>query len=131
MSNIPKSEARVMAEEWIYAKCVKDIPKSVSDIELGYCYAAEIKVAQGFTLLKIGATRSAKTRLQNFGSKAKSFYVSPPHSNFWQNEEILHNSFEKYRVPARPNQGSRAEFFNISMDYFIKHLPALTYETKK
>ncbi len=97
----------------------------------GFVYAARIDVAQRFTLLKIGATCSPYTRLSNFGKKASLFCVSPPCTNFWENEEILHAFFAEYRVPPRPHHGSQAEFFNLSMPYFLSHLPLLEYAQEK
>lgn len=118
-----------MIKQWIYsnkrsafAKLDKGLNK-----DYGFVYAAKINVLQGFTLLKIGATRTPYTRFSNFGNKANLFCVSPPCMNFWENEEILHQFFAKYRVPARPHQSSQAEFFNLSMPYFLEHLPQLEY----
>lgn len=94
----------------------------------GYVYVVKIKVTQNFSLLKIGATRDYKTRLQNYSSKtATIFCVSKPHLNFWENEEILHEAFKDFRVPARPHQGSRAEFFNMKLTDFFANMPDLIY----
>lgn len=122
-----------MIRGWIYSNkksAFKNMEKGLS-LEYGFIYAARIDVAQGFTLLKIGATRSPLTRLSNFEKKASLFCVSPPHVNFFENEEAIHEFFAKYRVPARPHKGIQAEFFNLSMPYFLEHLPALTYMKEK
>lgn len=122
-----------MIKGWTYSNKRNTFSKFVSTLsnDCGFLYAARIDVVQGFSLLKIGATRSPMVRLQNFGKKSSLFCVSPPHINFWENEEKLHAFFEKYRVPARPNNGSRAELFNLSMPYFLDHLPLLDYATTK
>lgn len=97
----------------------------------GFVYAARIDVVQGFTLLKIGATQSPYFRMSNFGDKASLFCVSPPCTNFWENEDILHQFFAAYRVPRRPHQGAQAELFNLSMPYFLSHLPQLHYAQER
>lgn len=123
-----------MIKEWTYSKEKSAFRKLGQEAEKGYgfVYAIRIEVAQGFTLLKIGATRDLQTRFSNFNKRtATLFCVSPAHANFWENEEILHNTFAEYRVPPRPGRGVQAEFFNLSMPYFLKHLPALIYEKEK
>lgn len=124
---------KMMIRGWIYSNkksAFKNLGNGLS-LDYGFIYAARIDVVQGFTLLKIGATRSPFSRLSNFGSKASLFCVSLPHINFFENEEALHEFFAKYRVPARPHQGAQAEFFNLSMPYFLEHLPMLTYTQEK
>lgn len=120
-----------MIKGWEYSnerKCLLKRSKKPNE-EFGYVYAIRIEVAQGFSLLKIGATRNPKDRFLNFSKcKATLFCISPPHRNFWENEEILHNTFAKYRVPSRPEKGVQAEFFNLSMPYFLSHLPELFYK---
>lgn len=123
-----------MIKQWMYSNQKSALYKINQDYDrdFGFVYAVKIEVTQGFTLLKIGATSSLRSRLPNFGSSyAKLFCVSPLHKNFWENEEIIHAHFSKYRVPARPGKGVQAEFFNLSMPYFLSHLPPLTYEHKK
>lgn len=98
------------------------------DSKMGFCYVVKIPIIQGVSLIKIGATGSPKTRLTNIGRKGTIFCISPPHLNFWQNEEKLHDEFSKFRVPARPGKGVQAELFNISLKYFFEHLPEMSYE---
>lgn len=121
-----------MIKGWKYSKKRGDFHEldKIRNIDdnYGFVYAARIDVCQGFRLIKIGATRTPQARLQCFGAKASLFCVSPPHRNFWENEEILHEFFRKYRVPARPGKSIQSEFFNMSIPYFIDHLPSLTYE---
>ena len=133
ISNMLRYRAKMMIRRWLYSNkksALKNLDYGLGP-DYGFIYAARIDVAQGFTLLKIGATRSPNSRLRNFGRKASLFCVSPPHVNFFENEEVLHQFFAKYRVPARPHQGAQAEFFNLSMPYFLEHLPMLTYEQEK
>ena len=130
---MPRYKAKKMVRQWIYSNKKSAFNKMGAGLgpNYGFVYAARIDVMQGFTLLKIGATRSPYSRLSNMGSKASLFCVSPPCINFWENEELLHEFFAEYRVPARPHQGARAEFFNLSMPYFIEHLLVLTYAQEK
>lgn len=118
-----------MIRQWTYSNktaAFKNLGAGLS-ADYGFVYAARIEVIQGFTLLKIGATGMPKIRLENLGNKASLFCVSPACVNFFENEEILHEFFKEYRVPKRPHQGSQAEFFNLSIPYFMKNLPPLTY----
>ena len=122
-----------MIKKWQYGPKYTNF--SYSDLEenpeFGCCYVAKIPVLQGFSLLKIGATRMPKMRFTNIGKKGTIFCMSPPHLNFWQNEEILHKHFQDCRVPPRPGRGVRGEFFNISLKYFFENLPDIKYETNK
>lgn len=116
-----------MPKKWkCYTSC--SVLQHNSDFKMGFCYAVKIPIVQGFSLIKIGATGSPKSRLTNIGKKGTIFCISPPHLNFWQNEEILHEKFSKFRVPARPGKGVQAEFFNINLKYFFEHLPEMSYE---
>lgn len=121
-----------MIKGWTYSKeksAFSKLGRGLSN-DYGFVYAIRIEVAQGFTLLKIGATRNPSARFSSFNKRtATLFCVSPAHTNFWESEEILHKAFSKYRVPARPGKGVQAEFFNLSMPYFLEHLPSLNYST--
>lgn len=130
---MPRYKAEKMIKQWTYSNKKSAFNHIGDGLGLGYgfVYAARIDVVQGFTLLKIGATTMPAVRSRNFGRKASLFCVSPPCINFFENEEILHEFFARYRVPARPHQGAQAEFFNLSMPYFIKHLPTLMYAQEK
>lgn len=35
--------------------------------------------------------------------------------------------FSECRIPSRPGRGVQAELFNMSMPYFFKHLPEMSY----
>lgn len=131
---MPRYRAKKMViKQWIYSDKKRTFATLGDELDnnWGFIYAARIEVLQGFTLLKIGATRSPKIRFSCFGNRSNLFCVSPPCTNFWENEEILHKCFSKYRVPTRPNRGAQAEFFNLSMPYFLNHLPDLKYAGEK
>lgn len=114
---------------WIITEDLSKLPSGKEGY--GYCYAVKIPIIQGVSLIKIGATRMPKTRLQNIGTKGTIFCVSPPHLNFWENEEILHNQYNQHRIPPRPHKGVQAELFNISLIHLFQTMPNLVYETKK
>lgn len=97
---------------------------------MGCIYAVKLKVMQNFYLVKIGATEMPKIRFGNYGENAKIFCLSPPHYNCYENEHILQDYFEKYRVPQKPNTrgGHKVELFNISLTYLFKNMPSLNYE---
>lgn len=116
-------------KNWIIAENLSKVPM----VEKGYgcCYAVKIPIIQGVCLIKIGATAEPKARLQNLRKKGTIFCVSPPHLNYWENEEILHNYYKQYRLPPRPHKGVQAELFNISLVYLFQTMPDLVYETKK
>ena len=115
-----------MIKGWTYGRASTDWIKQCEK-NYGCVYAAKVPVLQGFSLLKIGATSSPKSRLSNCVGKASIFAISPSHLNFWENEMILHEYFKRFRVPCRPHKGVQAEFFNISISYFIKMMPELVY----
>ena len=71
-----------------------------------------------------------RTRLRNIGKRETIFCVSPPCLNYWENEELLHNYYSQFRIPARPHKGVQAELFNISLTHLFKTMPVLKYETK-
>lgn len=117
-----------MLKGWKYSQRRPNV-KVQCDKEFGCVYAVKIKVLSGH-LVKIGATREPNVRLTGFASSyATIFCVSPQHLNFFENEEILHNHFAKYRVPAKPGHRVQPELFNISLSYFFKNLPELKYIT--
>lgn len=118
-----------MLNGWSYSQNRTKV-KVECEKEFGCVYAVKIKVLQGY-LVKIGATRSPNVRLFGFPNRcATIFCVSPPHLNFFENEEILHSHFSKFRVPSGPvRNGVQPELFNINMSYFFKNLPKLKYVT--
>lgn len=124
--SMPKCEK--MIKGWKYSTKLSDFKElKASNKNNGYVYAARIQIIQGFTLLKIGATRDPYTRLSAMRKRADLFAVSPEHENFFDNEEKCHIAFEAQRVPPRPHQGSQAELFNLSLSYFLKNIPNLEY----
>ena len=119
-----------MPKKWRCRIGNRDFPSGAFNPEMGFCYAVKIPVLQGFYLVKIGATSMPKARLSNIGRKGTIFCLSPPHLNFWENEEILHNYFQEFRVPPRPGRGVQGEFFNISLKYFFEKMLDIFYVTE-
>ena len=119
-----------MPKKWRCRIGNRDFPSGAFNPEMGFCYAVKIPVLQGFYLVKIGATSMPKARLSNIGRKGTIFCLSPPHLNFWENEEILHNYFQEFRVPPRPGRGVQGEFFNIRLKYFFEKMPDIFYVTE-
>lgn len=94
----------------------------------GYLYAIEYG-----QYLKIGRTRTPYQRIKSIASQAKNyaevmvgrFAVSKPHTNFVENERLLHEHF-RY---ARRN----GELFEVTLDDFLNNLPPMRFldETEK
>ena len=99
---------------------------SISGV-FGFVYAVKIPVTRTFSLLKIGTTHSLQSRLTGNFPANTIYATSPAHYNYFENEGLLHDFFAKYRVP--PRRGSWPELFNISLPFFLEHLPDLCYET--
>ena len=117
-----------MLKGWKYSQSRPNIKVCCGDGE-GCVYAVKIKTDTG-SVLKIGATRNPNARLLQFASRtAAIFCVSQPHLNFWENEAILHEHFEKYRVQAKPGSHVQPELFDISLTHFFRNLPELNYIT--
>ena len=71
-----------------------------------------------------------KTRLTQYKKeRAGLFCISVPHYNFFENEEILHEHFRKYRVPPRPGKGVAPELFNVSIPFILSQTKNLIFET--
>lgn len=115
-----------MIKGWDFSKKNYNMGKE-SKKSMGYCYAVRIFVMPGFYLTKIGATRSPASRFSNI-PRAKIYCLSPPHYNYYENEEILHEAFSCFRVPRKPNGKSQVELFNIDLPYFFENLPKMNYE---
>lgn len=99
---------------------------------MGYVYVAKLYIMPKTFMIKIGATTMPSQRLANFGKNLKICAISKPHYNFFENEEILHRYYERFRVPCKPNafnKDIRPELFVISMKYFFETMPKLRYET--
>lgn len=101
--------------------------KSPSGKDLGVVYAVKFPIIGKFSIIKIGATGMPEQRLQNFGNRCSIYCVSPLHTNFFENEEILHKHFDRYRIPGRRNC-SQPEYFNMSIPFFLSHLPELDFK---
>lgn len=117
-----------MIKGWHFFSKVTDIKNLSSEREMGYCYAAMFQVMSGFYLVKIGATGCIRNRMTNI-PRLKICCISPPHLNYYENEEILHKHFSAFRVPRKPEGKSQVELFNIDLAYFLRNLPNLLYET--
>lgn len=117
-----------MIKKWNFSKTVSAIEEEHPK-DMGYCYAVRFYVMPGFYLTKIGATKSPKSRFSSI-PRAKIYCVSPPHYNYYENEEILHEAFSRFRVPRKPNGKSQVELFNIDLKYFFENLPNMNYETE-
>lgn len=116
-----------MIKKWKLFKKTSEVKEECKQ-DMGYCYAVRFKVMPGFYLTKIGATHSFKTRFTNI-PRVKMYCISPLHYNYYENEEILHKAFSKYRVPRKPNGKSQVELFNIDLPYFFNNLPKMNYVT--
>ena len=120
-----------MISGWKYSENKRALHIKCNE-DFGCVYVVKIKVIQGVSLLKIGATRMPRERLSNFPMRCSSiFCVSTPHLNFFENEAILHDHFSAFRIPSRPNSKSRPELFNMSLTYFFQNLPDLNLITDK
>ena len=119
----------MMIKNWVYSTKKTDFRfvETGAGNDYGYAYAVRLNVTAKFSLLKIGATRMPYVRFYNFGRNANLFCLSPAHRNFRENEEVLHEVFSECRIPSRPGRGVQAELFNMSMPYFFKHLPEMSY----
>lgn len=96
---------------------------------MGYVYIAKIHVMNQFYLTKIGATTAPKERMMNFRN-LRICAISKPHYNFFENEGLLHDFYEKYRIPPSPkSRNSQPELFNISVKEIILTMPELYFET--
>lgn len=117
-----------MIKGWQFSQKSAGIQENSNVGEMGYCYAVRFYIMPGFYLVKIGATRSHKMRFSSI-PRAKIYCVSPPHLNYYENEEKLHEHFSTFRVPRKPGGKSQVELFNIDLPYFFKNMPDLSYET--
>ena len=92
----------------------------------GYVYAVEYG-----NQIKIGMTRNVNMRMKKLKSHAEKygsvsvggFAWSTPHTNFADNEKILHKHFA-----ARRREGK--ELINLTMDEFMENMPELSYEDR-
>lgn len=119
---------------WEYAERRRDLPRhsyKEHKAGMGTVYVAKLKVMPRMYLLKIGSTSGdARYRLDNYSLDTLRIVAhSPMHYNYFENEMLLHEFFDKYRVPPKPGSGAchRPELFNISVAYFFKYMPDLLY----
>ena len=79
--------------------------------------------------MKIGHTRNIGSRLKQILSHAKNYsgvaigraLHSKPHTNFQENERLLHKHFKTFRV-------GKSELFDISLNRFFEALPTIEYK---
>lgn len=99
---------------------------------MGYVYIAKLYVMPNTYITKIGATTNPKQRMSNLGRNLKICCISKPHYNFFENEGILHEFYEKYCIPASPNsfdKRNRPELFFLSPVEIFNTMPKLNFET--
>lgn len=99
---------------------------------MGCVYIAKLQVMPQTSLTKIGATTMPGARLANLGRNLRICAISRPHYNFFENEEILHEYYKKYRIPCKPNAVRTSvcpELFVISLKEIFETIPELSFET--
>ena len=101
--------------------------KTESGKHLGSVYAVKFEVNKNVVLIKIGASSMPRERLIAFGDRGKLYCVSPACTNYFEIEGILHEHFARYRIPGRKN-GVQPEYFNMSIPFFLSHLPELDFK---
>ena len=111
-------------EPWFVAADVcEDVPERGSTPYHGYVYA--IEYGHG---VKIGCTTKLKSRIKSIKRDAKNysdlhagaFAYSQPHTNYRENEKLLHKFFEADRV-------KRSERFSFSLCSFLDNLPLIKF----
>lgn len=105
----------------------KEFRKTESGNFTGSVYAVKFEVNRNFTVIKIGATCMPYQRIMNFGPRGKLYCISPPCTNYFEIESLLHEHFARYRVPSR-KKGTQPEYFNMSIPFFLSHLPDLDFK---
>lgn len=99
---------------------------------MGYIYIAKLFVMPNTFLTKIGATTSPSQRMTLLDRNLRICCISKPHYNYFENEGILHEYYEKFRIPCKPNgvnSGVRPELFNISLKEIFETMPEMIFET--
>ena len=79
--------------------------------------------------IKVGCTKNPYQRYKQLVRNSKNynnanigrFFMSPWHTNYWENEKLLHNHFKKYRKP-------NTELFDITIEDFLSQMPIINYE---
>lgn len=111
-------------EPWFVVKDVealKALPVSPSPY-CGYIYAVEYG-----TSIKIGRTQKPHRRLKAIVAQASNYagpqtgamIVSPPHTNFLENERLLHEHFRAER--------EKGELFRLTLEQFLQDMPKLQF----
>lgn len=102
---------------------IKQIEKNKYYEYAGFVYAIEYG-----DLIKIGCTRKPYQRLRALVKTAEygcfaigRVVLTIEHTNYYNNEKIVHNFFSKYRV-------SQTELFDIKLEDLIKTFPTLVYK---
>lgn len=102
-------------------------------VGMGYVYIVKLYLMPNTFLTKIGATTDPSSRMTNFGRNLRICCISKPHYNFFENENMLHEYYEKFRIPCKPNglsSGVRPELFNISLKEIFETMPKINFETE-
>ena len=108
---------------WTVCDDYLEAPKQGSNDYMGFVYAVEYGED-----VKIGCTSELKSRISALKSQAEKyadkklgkFVYSPEHTNYRENEKILHLHFQS-------NRCGKSELFKITLDEFLEELPDLNY----
>lgn len=103
---------------------VTEIDPSLYGGFMGCVYAVEYGNS-----IKIGCTKDPIKRIKTVISQGKNYSsvtcsrvaVSLPHTNYKENETIIHKHFSDKRVTG-------GELFNLSIDEFIRQCPKLVFK---
>jgi len=123
MNNLP--QIKNQGQKFIIFKELEDIAKleKPQSIFCGYVYAIEYGEN-----LKIGYTQNPKQRVIALRGQAKLYAdknigwmaLSPPHTNFMENEKFLHQHFAEKRLSG--------ELFSLTFKQFINQCPDLEFQ---
>lgn len=116
--------------DWYYSATRERLYCGKGEQGMGFVYLVRLNVMGNTNLVKIGATSLGKTRLMQYkGERVGLCCISIPHYNFFENEEIMHEIFKKYRVPPKPGAGNAPELFNVSIPFILSQTKNLFFET--
>lgn len=114
----------INGQPWFVTKEVNHLPKKGETDWHGYVYAIEYGNS-----IKIGHTTNLQQRIKAIISNAKNYSkikvgriaFSIPHTNYKENERLLHAAFQKIRQ-------AKTELFNLTLDEFMAQIPALEFK---
>lgn len=114
----------IHGEPWFVAKDATNIKEwlPVGSEYCGYIYAIEYG-----SCIKIGHSRKPHQRINALLSQAKNyagielgwFIISKPHTNYMENERLIHTFFKSKRTSG--------ELFSITLEHFLNNLPELRF----